>query len=170
MQKKRTCLTNPERFQKDPSKKYIRRFRFYPSFMYQYLDNWLSKMSRRGWHLVHSNMVSFLFEQDHPEEKLYFTYEADGFRNDSGQYSIPLRYPFLEKTYGITKKYSKLNKNESKAYLTIEIDTERIDTENDISYKELLSDRNRLYKRRAIRNAVVFGVLVLLVILFVYIN
>ena len=65
----------------------------------------------------------------------------------------------------IKKKYSKLNKNEAKTYLTIEIDTKRIDIENDISYKELLSDRNRLYKKLAVRNAIILGVLILLVIL-----
>ena len=170
MKKKYAWLTKLEKFQKDPSKKYIIKFRFYPSFMYQYLDNWLSKMSRLGWHLVDSNMVSFLFEQDEPKEKVYFTYEAGGFRNDSGEYSIPLRFPFLEKIYGIKKKYSKLNKNEAKTYLTIEIDTKRIDIENDISYKELLSDRNRLYKKLAVRNAIILGVLILLVILLVCIN
>ena len=167
MKEKYTRLTQLEKFRKDPSKKYIRKFRFYPSFMYQHLDNWLSKMSRLGWHLVDSNMVSFLFEQDEPKEKVYFTYEAGGFRNDSGQYSIPLRFPFLEKTYGIKKKYSKLNKNQAKTYLTVEIDTQKIDIENDIGYNELRNDRNRLYKKLAIRNAIIFLVLITMCFAFI---
>ena len=74
---------------------------------------------------------------------------------ESGAYSIGLLYPGLEKTYGVKKKYSKLNKNEAKAYTTIEIDTKKIDIDNHIGYKELLQDRNRLYKKLTVRNALV---------------
>ena len=96
---------------------------------------------------------------------MYFTYDAGGFRRDSGYYSIPLRYPFLARTYGVKKKYSKLNKNEAKSYLTIEVDTKKIYIKNDISYNELLSDRNRLYKKRAIKNAVIFFLFIAIVII-----
>ena len=98
---------------------------------------------------------------------VYFTYEAGGFRNDDGKYSIPLRYPFLIKTYGVKKKYSKLNRNEAKSYLTIEIDTQKIDIENDVGYKELINDRNRLYRKRAIRNTIIFFTIILLCIVCV---
>lgn len=151
-------------FIKDPTKKYIRKIRFYPSFMYSNLDKWLNKMSLLGWHLVDSNLVSFLFEKGNPKNKIYFTYEAGGGRNDAGKYSIPLRYPFLDKTYGVKSKYSKLNKNRRKTYLTVEIDTQKIDIENDVRYKELISDRNRLYRKLAIRNAIIFLVLIIICI------
>ena len=152
---------------RNPSKKYIRKFRFYPSFLYNKLDKWLNQMSLSGWHLIDSNMISFLFEQGAPENKIYFTYDPGGSRNDAGNYSIPLRYPFLNKTYGVKRKYSKLNKNQRKTYLTVEIDTKKIDIENDIGYKELISDRNRLYRKLVIRNAIIFIVLVIIFIMFV---
>lgn len=156
-------------FVKDPSKTYIRRFRIYPSFAYNSLDKWLNKMSNLGFHLVDSNLISFLFECGEPKNKVYFTYDAGSGRNDE-KYSIPLRYPFLEKTYGVKSKYSKLNKNQSKTYLTVEIDTHRIDIENDVGYKELINDRNNLYNRRAIRNVFIFLLVVLMCIIAVMIN
>ena len=143
------------RFIKDTSKKYTRKFRLYPSFAYKRLDKWLNKMSLSGWHLVDSNLVSFLFEYGTPQNKVYFTYDAGWGLNDVGKYSIPLRYPFLDKTYGVKPKYSKLNSNQAKTYLTLEIDTQKVDTQNDVGYKELLMDRDMLYSKLAIRNALV---------------
>ena len=107
------------RFAKNPSKKYVRKFRLYLPFAYKSLDKWLNKMSLSGCHVVDSNFISFLFECGEPQNKIYFTYDAGWGRNDAGKYSIPLRYPFLEKTYGMKPKYSKLNKNQSKTYLTV---------------------------------------------------
>ena len=150
------------RFVRDSSKQYIRKFRIYPSFLYNRLDRWLNKMSLSGWHLVDSNPISFLFESGEPENKVYFTYNAGWGLNDAGKYSIPLRYPFLEKTYGARAKYSKLNKNQSKTYLTVEIDTQKIDIENDIGYKELVNDRNKLYGMLALRNAIILLITALL--------
>ena len=155
------------RFAKNPSKKYVRKFRLYLPFAYKSLDKWLNKMSLSGCHVVDSNFISFLFECGEPQNKIYFTYTAGGFRNDDGNYSIPLRYPFLIKTYGVKKKYSKLNRNEAKSYLTIEIDTQKIDIENDVGYKELINDRNRLYRKRAIRNTIIFFTIILLCIVCV---
>ena len=167
LNKKYTWLTKLEKFQKDPKKKYFRKFRIYPSFMYHRLDKWLNKMSLKGFHLVDSNLISFLFEQGPKKDIVYFTYTAGGFRNDAGKYSIPLRYPFLEKTYGMKPKYSKLNKNQSKTYLTVEIDTQKIDVESNIGYKELVNDRNRLYNKLAIRNALIVFLTALLCVVFV---
>ena len=164
MKKKYTWLTRLEKIQKDPKKKYIRKFRIYPSFMYHRLDKWLNKMSLKGFHLVDSNLISFLFEKGNPKDIVYFTYEVGGFRNDDGKYSIPLRYPFLIQTYGVKKKCSKLNRNEAKSYLTIEIDTQKIDIENDLGYKELISNRDKLYRKLAIRNAIIFLVIILICI------
>ena len=157
-------------FVKDPSKKYVRKFRICPAFAYNSLDKWLNKMSTLGFHLVDSNLVSFLFECGEPKNKIYFTYDSGGGRNDAGKYSIPLRYPFLEKTYGVKPKYSKLNKNQSKTYLTVEIDTQRIDIKNHVGYKELVNDRNELYKKRAIRNTFIFLLVVLMCIIAIIIK
>ena len=158
---------NSSKFFRDPSKKYVRKFRLYPSFLYNKLDKWLNQMSLSGWHLVDSNPFSFLFEQGNPENKIYFTYEASGAGNDAGKYSIPLRYPFLDKSYGVKTKHSKLNKNRRKTYLTVEIDTQKIDVENNIGYKELVNDRNRLYNKLAIRNALIVFLTALLCIVSV---
>ena len=65
------------KFFRDPSKIYVRKFRFYPSFLYNKLDKWLNQMSLLGWHLVDSNPFSFLFEQGDPENKIYFTYNSN---------------------------------------------------------------------------------------------
>ena len=152
-----------KRFAKDPSKKYIRKLRIYPSFAYNRLDKWLNKMSLSGWHLVDSNPVSFLFEYGEPCNKTYFTYDAGWGLNGAGNYSIPLRYPFLERTYGVKPKYSKLNKNKSKAYLTVEIDTKRIDIKSNVGYNELVSDRNRIYPKLAIRNTLAFLLCIIII-------
>ena len=163
MSKEYTLFGKRRKFQKDPSKTYIRRFRFYPRFAYFKLDAWLRSMSPLGWHLVDSNMISFLFERGAPKDNIYFTYTQ--MPREGSAYSIGLLYPGLEKTYGVKKKYSKLNKNEAKAYTTIEIDTKKIDIENHIGYKELVSDRNRLYKKLAIRNALVLFVWLLVFVI-----
>ena len=165
-----TWLSNLKKFEKDPSKKYIRKFRIYPSFMYHRLDKWLSKMSLLGWHLVDSNLISFLFEQGPPRKSVYFTYVVSSGRKDSGKYDITLRHPFIDKTYGVKNKYSKLNSNKSKSYLTLEIDTEKIDIENDESYSELISDRNSLNKKLAIRNFILFGISILLIVAVTILN
>ena len=122
-------------------------------------------MSNLGFHLVDSNLISFLFECGEPENKIYFTYDMGSGHNDDGKYSIPLRYPFLDKTYGVKPKYSTLNKNQSKTHLTVEIDTQKIDTEDNAWYKELINDRNRLYHRRAIRNGLIFLASILICII-----
>ena len=61
------------------------------------------------------------------------------------------------------------NKNQSKTYLTVEIDTQKIDIENDVGYKELISDRNKLYNKRAIRNGFIFLLAILICIIAIII-
>ena len=156
MKKPYTWPARPEKFRQDPKMKYVRKFRIYPSFMFHRLDTWLSQKSLMGLHLVDSNLISFLFEQGPAREVVYFTYEPSGSRNGDWKYSIPFRYPRLDQTYGVKKKKSKLNRNQAKWYRTIEIDTQRIDVQNDIAYQELVLDRNKLYKKRAIRNLMIF--------------
>ena len=84
------------RFIKDASKEYTRKFRLYPSFAYKRLDKWLNKMSLSGWHLVDSNLVSFLFEYGTPQNKVYFTYDAGWGLNDAGKTNLlpALRFVF----------------------------------------------------------------------------
>ena len=135
----------------DPKKTYMKKFRIYPPFLYYRLDRWLSKMSENGWHIVHCGWFMFWFEQGEPLKKEYFTY---GLSTQEGKYLISLRYPFLEETYGVKKKKSKINSDEKKGYRIVEIDLKRIDTKNDTGYKELVSDRNRLYLFHFIRDTI----------------
>lgn len=145
-------LKSRRKFQIDFEKQYVKKIRVYPTFLYGYLDNWLKKMSLRGWHIVHCGVFLFWFEKGEPIEKEYFTY---GLSTQEGKYSLSLRYPFLEKTYGLSKKKSKINANESKRYQILEIDTNKIDIANDCGYKEMISDRNRLYMRYFVRNFII---------------
>ena len=58
-----------------------------------------------------------------------------------------MRYPFLEQTYGVKKKYSPLNKNQDKTHCIIEPDPPKMKS---IGYREMLHDRNRLYALRTL--------------------
>ncbi|MBE6554617.1 MAG: DUF2812 domain-containing protein [Ruminococcaceae bacterium] len=149
MKKQRKMSACLKKFQRDPQKQYIKRFRVYPSFMYAHLDWWLKTMSLSGWHIVHCGLFIFYFEKGAPSEKEYFTYSDPV---NEGYYSIQLRHPFLEKNYGVKKKKSKINANEAKAHQIVEIDLQKIDVQKDVGYKEMVSDRNRLYLRFFIRN------------------
>jgi len=131
------------KFRRDPEKQYRRCFRLYPSFLCKYLDRWLKRMSLSGWHIVHCGLVFFWFEKGEPAEKEYFTY-CDMTGND-GAYSLCLRHPFLEETYGVKPQKSKINRNERKTRNIVEIDLNRIDIQNDVGYRELVDDRNRLH-------------------------
>ena len=117
-------------------------------------------MSQKGWHLVYSTGFSFLFEEGEPEDREYFTY---GICTQEGRYDLFLMYPMLEKTYGL--KNSKLNKNELKLPRTIEIDRKKLEEKNKVGYNELVSDRNRLYKKYFIRNTVIFSIVILCLVL-----
>ena len=140
----------------DSQNKYLRKFRMYPAFLYAYLDKWLQKMSLKGWHVVHSNIFFFWFEEGNKELREYFTY---GLSTQEGKYSLEHRYPFLEKTYGVSKKKSKINSNDDRVYRTVEISPDAL---NDIGYKELVQDRDRLYTRYFIRNISIFSAVILL--------
>ena len=98
-------------------------------------------MSAEGWHIVHCGIFFFVFEKGEPKNKEYFTY---GLSAQEGKYNIELMHPFLEKRYGVKAKRSKINANRSKSLQIVEIDTDKIDVNNDIGYKELISDRNSL--------------------------
>ena len=151
-----------KRFKKEEGKKYIRKIRFYPEFMYFRLDNWLKKMSRSGWHIVDCGIFTYLFEQGEPMEKEYFTYAVGNSHLNEGYFSISLRYPGLKETYGVKKKKSKINKNEAKAHQIVEIDLQKINIETDVGYKELRSDRNRLHALEAtIKFSFILGIVLI---------
>ena len=145
----------------------IIRIRYYPSFLYFLLERWLSKMSLRGWELVSRHIgVVYRFEKSTPKSREYFVWEPT--RIGEGKYSIPMRYPFLEIHYGVKKKYSKLNKHSHIKHDTIiEVDTRKIDVDNDTDYLELKRDRNKLYTLFFVRNIIVLAFVVLV---FVVVN
>ena len=153
-------------FKKDPRKEYMRKVRFYPYFLYNRLDRWLKSMSAEGWHIVYCGIFSFWFERGDPEIREYFTY---GLSTHEGKYSISLRYPNLEKTYGLKNKKSAINSSRTKQYEIVEIDTRKIDIKNDVGYNELINDRDRLYRGYFIRNLCVFLSAIILLIIFYYV-
>ena len=156
-----------KRFNPDPRRQYKKVARIYPYFLYRLLDKWLKEMSKKGWHIVHSSLFFFWFEKGKPEQKEYFTY---GLHSQKGKYDLLLLHPSLQKKYGVKEKKSIVNANESKVYKTIEIDTEKIDVETDVGYKELINDRNRLYLRHFFVNSslllISIAVFVVLLLLF----
>lgn len=123
--------------------------------MYSRLDKWLKEMSLSGWHIVDCGLCSFLFEHGAEAEKEYFTYSYGASHRNEGYFSIPLRYPFLDKTYGLKPKKSKINANFAKAYQIVEIDKSVIEKEGAVGYRELVRDRNRLYALQTIRNVAI---------------
>ena len=139
-------------------KKRIVKVRYYPCFMYSQLDKWLKKMSSSGWHIVHIFCFLYFFEKGLPESKEYFTYFIP--IRGEGKYNLSLRYPFLEKK--IAKKNSQINSNNKKWRNVIEVDFDKIDISNDVYYKELLADRNKLATIYFIRNAIIFLIIILL--------
>lgn len=139
--------------------------KIYPPVMYFLLEKWLRKMSSNGWHLIKRKFFIYYFEKGEPEKREYFVWSPS--YTGEGKYSIPLRYPKLTITYGKKKQKSKLNKNSYLKHETIiEIDTQKIDIQNDVGYKELIDDRNRLYLRCFIRNLCIVITILLIVVMF----
>ena len=158
----RDKFANAHRYEKKsthPNNQYLKKFRIYPYFLYFRLDKWLKYMSLNGWHIVHCGLCSFVFEKGENSLREYFTY---GLSTQEGKYDISMRFPSLEKTYGLKK--SKINSNKKKAYNIVEIDTDRVDTKNNIGYRELVRDRNRLYARYFARNLSIVTVVILIMI------
>ena len=167
MKNSKRCTKTPKKFNRYPYKQYVTKIRIYPSFLYWRLDKWLKSMSLKGWHIVHCGLFSFVFEKGKPREAEYFTY---GLSANEGKYNICLRHPFLEKKYGLKNDKSPINSNKTKTYEIVEIDLNKIDAQNAIGYKELISDRNRLYMLHFIRNISILTsailILVFLILLF----
>ena len=150
-------------YYKDQKKQYLRKFRIYPSFLYYRLDKWLKSMSLKGWHIVHCGMFFFTFEKGEPKKKEYFTYAEPP--KGEGKYSISLRYPMLEKTYGVHRKRSKINANKKKTHHIIEIDTDKIDVDNNVGYREMISDRNKLHTQFFVKTVSVLSICALIILI-----
>ena len=73
-------------------------------------------------------------------------------------------YPFLEKTFGVKAKKSKINSNRKKYCQIVEIDLNKTDVERDVAYKELIRDRNRLYMKYFIRNLSFISIAILILV------
>lgn len=157
MAKKENSAFHLKKFRPENGKTYVRKTRLYPTFLYNQLDKWLKSMSRNGWHIVHCSTFFFWFEKGETKTKEYFTY---GLSTQEGKYNLLLRHPSLEKLYGLRKDKSKINRNKAKSYQIVEIDQEKIDVENDVGYRELIDDRNRLYTRYLIRNISILSTIV----------
>lgn len=70
----------------------------------------------------------------------------------------------LEKTFG--KKKSVLNRiNKTKGITILEIDNKKIDIQNDIGYKELKKDRNKLYALMTIRDSAAIAIMIIFLLL-----
>ena len=139
------------------------KIRIYPSCLYFLLEKWLKEMSSRGWILVYRKWkFIYSFEKDSPKEKEFFVWDST--YTGEGKYSISTRYPLLEKKYGVSHKYSKINSNSFKKKDTIiELD---INDNNEKEIKDLKNVRNLLYMRRFIRNLLIFIVYILVVLLY----
>lgn len=141
---------------------YKKEYRMFPMCTFFLLDKWLGKMSQSGWHLVDYGLFMYRFQKGEPCNKEYFTYTTSGV--GEGKYSIPLRYPLLDKTYG--KKKSVLNRiNKTKGITILEIDNKKIDIQNDIGYKELKKDRNKLYALMTIRDSAAIAIMIVFLLL-----
>ena len=158
--KKAKASSDLKEFKKDKGKKYIRKYRYFPVFMYDKLDIWLSKMSLSGWHIVDSKAFSFVFEAGTPADKRYFSYSTSEHKKYPFKYVLSDKYPFFDSFYGVKNNKSKINKNETKNIHTVEIDTERIDTECDAGYKEIFDFRRKLSKFNAIYSLTIFLLLI----------
>ena len=136
--------------------------------MYARLDRWLKKMSSLGWHIVHTGSFSFLFEKGEPSTKEYFTGFYHWLRGDI-KYNVLLLHPLFEKTYAVKKKKSKINSNETKKHLIVEIDLAKIDVQNNVEYKKIILERNRLHLLFFIRNAamIIFSLIIIIVFGFI---
>lgn len=143
----------------------IKRVFLCPACLYSFLENWLKKMSLRGWHLVQRKLrCIYFFEQGDVMEKEYFVWDPT--YTGEGKYSIGMRYPSIMKTYGVHKKKSKLNYYSSQKHDTIiEVDIKKI---SNLDFLELKNDRNRLYALRFIRNLLIIVILTVAFLLHEY--
>ena len=122
-----------------------------PSYFYRLFEVWLSKMSKKGWHLTSYRGLKYTFLKGSPRETTYFIYHCGGFRADDGKYSLQLRFWNILDSFGLPIRQSKLNHYTKKhpSYISIiEIMPQKLNTEE---YAELLYTRKKLYFSETLR-------------------
>ena len=123
--------------------KIVKKYRFYPSWLFFIQDRWLMMQAQKGLILIDYGVFSYTFiQKDSAQDIIYFSYTAlGGPHKGEAKYDLKLRHPFLEKVYGKSHKKSLLNNNVQKKYrkVIIEIDSEKID----YAFDELVHDRNK---------------------------
>lgn len=142
-------------------------FRFYPFILLKHQDEWLRKMSCSGFHLVDYGLFRYTFAIGQPEEKHYFSYVL--LDNNNGYYNFSMRYPMLRQTFGVPMWRSKLNLNNRKARVIIEMSPDIVNSDRVQEYYDLVKERDKLYIRYAIKTAVFFafcGIMLLLAHIF----
>lgn len=139
--------------------KKIIKYKFYPSFRYRKLELWLKEMSEQGLCLIDYGFLKYVFKESEVSSRIYFVFNCGGVHKDEGKYSILLKYPLLEKEYGLSSHRSFLNKNmknKIKHKNILEIDSDKL---NDGFY-ELVAERDKLYLKRTIKNIIVFAIMI----------
>lgn len=149
--------------------KKIMRYKFYPSFRYRKLELWLKEMSEKGFYLIDYGFLKYVFKESEISSRIYFVFNCGGVHKDEGKYSILLKYPLLKKEYGLSSHRSFLNKNmrnKIKHKNIVEIDPTKL---NDGFY-ELITERNKLYLKRTIKNIIAFTIMIVGVICMILLS
>lgn len=78
--------------------------------LFVWFERYLSRMAKKGWHLISYGKFRYVFKKGAPATKTYFIYRnSEGFRNDAGKYSLRLRHFNILGTYGLSRQRSRLN-------------------------------------------------------------
>ena len=133
-------------------KKIIKKYRFYPYWLFFLQDKWLLRQSERGWKLIDYGLFYYVFEEYFGEKIVFFSYDRGlgGYRRGDGKYSLSMRYPLLESQFSKKRNKSKLNNSirKKRNKIIIEISSEKID----YSYFELIHDRDKWHLLAWLRN------------------
>lgn len=149
-------------------KKYITKYRFYPSWLFFLQDKWLMNQAQNGLKLIDYGIFRYVFIQSIPQKTIYFSYTGlGGSRKGEAKYDLRLRHPFLEKNYGKSPKKSRLNSNVRKKHrkVIIEIAPEKAT----YAYDELVHDRNKWHCLAWVRIflMILLGTLIIIFMLFI---
>lgn len=127
------------------------------SITYYIIEKHLQRMRQQGWELVSYCGMKYRFKRTLPCTRNYFIYHAGGVLRDDGKYSLTLRHWNIPKTYGVSLKYSELNRFTEKTDSNIrivEIDPLVVNRE---SFSELIDDRRILYFREFLKKYVLLS-------------
>ena len=126
---------------------YVKKIIILPLLSAFLTEVYLDYLRAKGLRLLSWHGLRFTFATSSQKSFCYFVhFKGDmGSRRGEAKYSLTLRHPNIEKVYGVKKSLSKLNQytqNTSSAISIIEVSPQVL---TDSSYKELLSDRCKLY-------------------------